>query len=142
MTCLCTFSCLIASASLVCACLCVCGSGVFINVKSLPVGAQWCPDISFVKWTFQALAHNQLSGLTFYGPDKTLTTGAQVLQSYGLETYGVAQCVAAVLGITAIFITAGYVTLLLSSTTYLHMDPPAPTQDKRSHSDNRHEQQV
>jgi hypothetical protein len=44
--------------------LCFC-SGVFINVNSLPQGAQWLPYISFIKWAFQALAQNQFQGMTF-----------------------------------------------------------------------------
>lgn len=40
-------------------------SGVFINVNSLPQGAQWLPYISFIKWAFNALAANQFKGMTF-----------------------------------------------------------------------------
>lgn len=39
--------------------------GVFINVNSLPPGAQWLPYISFIKWAFNALAANQFRGMTF-----------------------------------------------------------------------------
>ena len=39
--------------------------GVFINVQSLPQGAQWLPYISFIKWAFNAFAVNQFEGMTF-----------------------------------------------------------------------------
>lgn len=111
-------------------------SGFFINVKSLPVGAQWCPSGSFIKWAFQAVAQNQLHGLTFYpdappcpagqqGPcppsSPPVLTGEEVLSSYGLDGLGVWQCVLVVLALGGAFTLGGYLVLLCSSRRYLHM---------------------
>jgi len=57
--------------------------GFYINIKSLPIVANWIPYMSFLKWTFQALSINEFSGETFNcigSPDGAcLKTGEQVL---------------------------------------------------------------
>lgn len=42
---------------------------MFINVKSLPQGAQWLPYLSFIKWAFNAFAVNQFTDMTFQCED-------------------------------------------------------------------------
>ena len=39
--------------------------GLFINLGSLPVVADWIPLFSFLRWTFQALVINEFKGQSF-----------------------------------------------------------------------------
>ena len=39
--------------------------GFFINLQSLPMVAEWLPNISFLRWTFGSLATNEFTGETF-----------------------------------------------------------------------------
>jgi ABC-type multidrug transport system permease subunit len=54
--------------------------GFYINVQSLPVGANYMPYISFMYWGFKALAINEYAGETFDcdGSAGCLSTGDQV----------------------------------------------------------------
>ncbi|KAM3572725.1 hypothetical protein VYU27_005304 [Nannochloropsis oceanica] len=104
-------------------------SGVFINVKSLPTGAQWCPYMSFIKWSFNAYAQNQFKGMTFSCPDAEgkgcLTTGEEILALYSMDEYEVWQCGLALLGITTIFSILGYIILRMNSRKYMKMVGPS-----------------
>jgi len=60
--------------------------GFYIDIGSLPMVADLIPNISFVRWSFQALTINEYKGLTFkcdtsgvYNACKT--TGEEVLDS-------------------------------------------------------------
>lgn len=56
--------------------------GFYINIKSLPIVANWLPYLSYFRWGFQALTINEYTGLHFNcdTPDGAcLKTGEQVL---------------------------------------------------------------
>ncbi len=63
--------------------------GFFINLQSLPVVAEWLPNLSFLRWTFGSLAVNEFKGETFTCEYANVTmcqtTGEQVLDRLGFS---------------------------------------------------------
>eukprot|EP00164_Ancoracysta_twista_P004741 GFYU01006420.1.p1 GENE.GFYU01006420.1~~GFYU01006420.1.p1 ORF type:complete len:698 (-),score=217.27 GFYU01006420.1:165-2198(-) len=62
--------------------------GFYINKDSIPIGAQWVAELSFIKYAFEALMVNEMTGVTFTCADNTkncVATGEEVLKNFGLE---------------------------------------------------------
>jgi ABC-type multidrug transport system ATPase subunit/ABC-type multidrug transport system permease subunit len=63
--------------------------GFFINLNSLPAVAEWLPNLSFLRWTFGALAVNEFADASFTCeyPDPTMceTSGDQVLDRLNFD---------------------------------------------------------
>ena len=61
--------------------------GFFINLQSLPLVAEWLPNLSFLRWTFGSLAVNEFAGETFTCEYANITmcqtNGEQVLDRLG-----------------------------------------------------------
>jgi ABC-type multidrug transport system ATPase subunit len=64
--------------------------GFYLNVGSLPIVANWIPYFSIFYWTFQALAVNEYTGLTFTCDDakggSCLATGEMVIASLSFNS--------------------------------------------------------
>lgn len=63
--------------------------GYYINIKSLPIVANWIPYISLFRWTFQALCINEFKGLTFncdgYDDESCIKTGEAALATLSFD---------------------------------------------------------
>eukprot|EP00301_Raphidiophrys_heterophryoidea_P000122 c10063_g1_i1.p1 GENE.c10063_g1_i1~~c10063_g1_i1.p1 ORF type:complete len:733 (+),score=201.68 c10063_g1_i1:101-2200(+) len=65
--------------------------GFYINLDSLPVGARWVQYLSLTRYSFEGLAVNEFTGLTFSCNDVSdnavcIRTGEEVLQRYSFHT--------------------------------------------------------
>lgn len=98
--------------------------GFFINIGSLPLVAEWLPNLSFLRWTFGALAVNEFAGESFtcdfLDPSMCQTEGDQVLDRLNFkgtvedQVFGMAMMF---LGFLVIAVT----TLHLNSLKYLEI---------------------
>lgn len=88
--------------------------GFYINVNALPIVANWIPYLSFIRWTFEALAINEFLGLRFSCSGSSdgacIQTGEQVLQTLG---FGGHTPQPAIFGLSMVFI--GFLLLLFIS---------------------------
>lgn len=88
--------------------------GFYINVNALPIVANWIPYLSFIRWTFEALAINEFRGLVFSCSGSSngacITTGEEVLSTLG---FGGHTPQPAIFGLSMVFL--GFLLLLFIS---------------------------
>jgi ABC-type multidrug transport system ATPase subunit len=91
--------------------------GFYINVKSLPIVANWIPYMSLFRWGFQALLINEYTGLQheFECPDNAscLNTGEDVLRSLSFASHTVRYPVFGLGMVLLGFLFMGYLVLYM-----------------------------
>lgn len=63
--------------------------GYYVNSENTPTIFRWIPEVSLIRWAFQALSVNEFKGLKFQGTNTfDLSDGEQVLErlSFGKST--------------------------------------------------------
>jgi len=98
--------------------------GFYINIKTLPIVANWLPYVSFLKWAFEAFCINEFSGETYpcpVGQQGCLSTGSEILSTLSFQGETVGDAVFG-LGMLLIgFLVSAVVILDLSRLTYMRL---------------------
>jgi hypothetical protein len=95
-----------------------------VNIKSLPIVANWIPYVSFLKWTFEAFCINEFSGETYYcapgtQADGCLSTGKEILQTLSFNGQTIGDAVFGLGMILIGFLVSAVAILELSQLTYM-----------------------
>jgi ABC-type multidrug transport system ATPase subunit len=98
--------------------------GFYINIESLPIIADLIPYFSFLKWSFEALAINEFSGLTFecngFGGNSTCTdTGEAALSNLSFGDHSLGYPVFGLACLLIAFMSAACLILTLTNLKYI-----------------------
>lgn len=95
------------------------------NISSLPVVANWIPYISFIRWSFQALAINEFQGSSIECTSKDLeagqciTEGNQVLRNYFKANHSISYPLMGQFILILLFLFIAYLLLVISRVRYI-----------------------
>lgn len=98
-------------------------AGFLINYDSLPVFIRWAQYLSYFKYLFSGLGQVEFDGLTFYCKSDQyattsdgslicpITSGKQVIDSYGFNEFTILECYLWLIGYIVLFRVTSYVLL-------------------------------
>ena len=94
--------------------------GFYIDINSLPEVANLVPNLSIMRWSFQALTINEYTGMKLKCQEgkKCLATGEQVLESLGFGDETVRYPLSAIWLLTLFLTFTSYIILLYSKAEY------------------------
>jgi hypothetical protein len=95
------------------------------NIDSLPIVAKWIPYISFIRWSFQALATNEFQGSTIkcsasdVEAGQCVTEGDQVLRNYFKANHSIAYPLLGQFILILALLSLAYLLLVCSRVRYI-----------------------
>ena len=94
--------------------------GFYIDIDSLPEVANLVPYVSILRWSFQALAINEYTGLTFtcVPNEQCISSGEQKLATLGFGGKSVSYALGGIWIMCFAIVAAAYMVLLASHTKY------------------------
>jgi len=106
--------------------------GYYVNAANIPWVLRWLPNVSMIRWAFQALALNEFDGLKF---DKGAISGAEALTRVGITQLAEGKSAQAAIGsvvqkqlrILGAFYCLAYSLLVINRPTYAEPSAPETT---------------
>jgi ATP-binding cassette subfamily G (WHITE) protein 2 len=100
--------------------------GFYIDVKSLPIVANWIPYISFIRWTFQALLINEFKGLEFdcdiQPANACILTGEAYLEKVAFDGHTTAYAVFGMGMLLLCYLTMTFTSLVVNGLKFTHLN--------------------
>jgi len=97
--------------------------GLYINLNSIPIVANWIPYVSLIRWGFEALCIIEFTGETFSCGGSTtgycITTGEQVLNGLSFGGKSASYAVFGLGMLLLAFVSLAYFFLHISKSTFL-----------------------
>lgn len=81
--------------------------GLFVNLESIPLFLRWIQWTSLITYTYKALVQNEFDASSTFSTVRGNISGTSVVESYGLGTPTMEQCIFINLGFATFYLLAG-----------------------------------
>jgi hypothetical protein len=83
--------------------------GLFVNLDSIPIFLRWIQWISLITYTYKALVQNEFDASSTFSTIRGSISGSSVVESYGLGSPTMQQCIFINLGLAFLYLIAGII---------------------------------